>query len=87
MGGYSGEYCGFFQRQPWDLEVRAASSDIELLALPDDLDYLFRPVAVGWIKYESLVDGTLSLEDLADINQAIDAFDENRRRLEPQRPT
>lgn len=40
-----------------------------------------RPVMRGWIKYESLLDGTLSLFDLAEMNEAIDVLDENNARL------
>lgn len=43
-------------------------------------DWLFRPVLRGLCKFESLVDGTLSLEDVADLNDALDTSDENERR-------
>jgi hypothetical protein len=34
------------------------------------------------IKFESLLDGTLSLNDVADLNDALDVQDENQRRLQ-----
>ena len=41
---------------------------------------MLRPVARGWCKYESLIDGTLSLADVALMNDAIDVQDENEAR-------
>lgn len=84
MGRHFGEHRWFFGRKPWAVEVRGVEAETELLSLPDGLDFLFRPVAAGWIKYESLVDGTLSLEDLADLNQALDVFHENEQRQQKQ---
>ena len=48
--------------------------------MPDDLDWLCRPVSEGWCHYESLLDGTLSLVDIAIMNDALDVRDENRLR-------
>ncbi len=50
------------------------------MRLPDDLDFLMRPVLRGLCRYESLQDGTLSLFDIALMNDAIDAMDENAHR-------
>jgi hypothetical protein len=41
---------------------------------------LYRPVARGLCKYESLIDGTLSLEDVAIMNDILDVQDENENR-------
>ena len=38
-----------------------------------------RPVLRGACRYESLLDGTLSLGDIARINDALDVQDENER--------
>jgi len=43
-------------------------------------DWLLRPVLRGLIQFESLLDGTLSLEDVADLNEALDVAEENERR-------
>jgi hypothetical protein len=43
-------------------------------------DWLMRPVLRGCCRFESLLDGTLSLSDVADINDALDVQDENERR-------
>lgn len=43
-------------------------------------DWLLRPVLRGLCKYESLKDGTLDLNDVATMNDAIDVDEENRRR-------
>lgn len=47
-----------------------------------DEDWLLRPVLRGLCKYESLIDGTLDLEDIALLNEAIDVEAENRYRIE-----
>ena len=41
-----------------------------------------RPVLRGLCKYESLIDGTLSLADVALMNDALDVQDENERRYQ-----
>lgn len=37
-------------------------------------------MARGLIRYESLIDGTLSLEHVDELNEMIDVMDENARR-------
>lgn len=44
-------------------------------------DWLLRPVGHGWCKYTDLIDGTLSLEDVAVMNEAINVAEENRARI------
>lgn len=44
------------------------------------MDFLMRPVIRGLCKYESLLDGTLDLCDLALMNESLDAYDENTQR-------
>lgn len=41
---------------------------------------MLRPVLRGLCKYESLLDGTLALADVALLNDALDVDDENTRR-------
>lgn len=48
--------------------------------MPDGEDYVLRPVMEGLCRYESVVDGTLSLADLARLNDALDIRDENAHR-------
>lgn len=48
-------------------------------------DWLVRPVLAGTCRFESLVDGTLTLADLADLNDALDCRAENERRLAERR--
>jgi len=43
-------------------------------------DWLLRPVLDGMCKYESLIDGTLDLADVAKMNEALDVRQENERR-------
>lgn len=44
------------------------------------MDMLMRPVLSGMCKYESLKDGTLDLEDVILMNDALDVKYENERR-------
>lgn len=54
----------------------------EPVEMVDQEDWLYRPVDRGWCKYESLIDGTLDLADLAIMNDAIDVIEENRYRMQ-----
>jgi hypothetical protein len=44
-----------------------------------------RPVLEGCCKYESLLDGTLSLEDVKKMNDALDVKFENQARMQEKR--
>jgi hypothetical protein len=48
--------------------------------MPDGEDWILKPVLEGLIKYESLLDGTLDLEDIARLNDAIDVKYDNQAR-------
>ena len=50
--------------------------------MPGGEDWLLRPVLEGMCKYESLHDGTLSLYDVALMNDALDVKYENERRYQ-----
>ena len=52
----------------------------EPVAMPDNEDWLFRPVIRGLCKAESLYDGTLRIERIAKLNDALDVNDENEAR-------
>jgi hypothetical protein len=43
-------------------------------------DWLMRPVLKGLCRYESLIDGTLGLADIAFMNEALDVELENQLR-------
>lgn len=43
-------------------------------------DWLLRPVLEGICKFESLLDGTLDMADMALLNDALDIKDENSSR-------
>lgn len=49
--------------------------------MPDRTDWLMYPVMMGKCRYESLIDGTLDLMDLARLHDAISVMEENARRL------
>jgi hypothetical protein len=44
-------------------------------------DWLLRPVIEGCCQYESLLNGTLDLVDIARLNDALDVRAENERRV------
>jgi hypothetical protein len=50
------------------------------VSLPDGKDWLMRPVLSGLCKYESLKNCELDLCDIAEMNEALDAKDENEAR-------
>ena len=53
----------------------------ELLTMASGEDWLLRPVAEGMCRYESLIDGTLGLEDVAAMNEFLDVRAENQSRI------
>ena len=54
-----------------------------MMTLPDGLDFLLRPVRERMCSYESLKDGTITLEDVFLMNAYLD--NENHNRAEVQR--
>lgn len=48
--------------------------------MADGEDWLMRPAIDGLCKYESLIDGTLDLADIAKMNEALDVRAENEKR-------
>jgi hypothetical protein len=53
----------------------------EPVAMASGEDWLMRPVLRGLCKYESLINGTVDLFDIARMNEALDVTDENERRI------
>jgi hypothetical protein len=49
--------------------------------MTEEEDWLMLPVKRGMCKYESLVDGTLDLVDIARMNECLEVEEENIRRL------
>ena len=47
------------------------------MSLPNGEDWVLRPVINGLIKYESLLDGTLSIDDIALLNDVLDVKIQN----------
>jgi len=43
----------------------------------EEVDWLLRPVGRAMCRYESLLDGTLDIEDIARMNDYLDVQDEN----------
>jgi len=48
--------------------------------MPDGLDWLMAPADAGMCKYESLIDGTLDICDVADMNDYLAVKAENSYR-------
>lgn len=55
-------------------------ANFKLVEFRDGEDFIMRPILRGLCRYESIVDGTLNLEDFARMNDAINISDENQRR-------
>jgi hypothetical protein len=53
--------------------------------LPDEEDWLLGPVMAGLCKYESLLDGTLDLADIALLNDALAVRADNDDLANPRR--
>lgn len=43
-------------------------------------DWLYRPVRMGMCSVEALLDGTVDLDIVADMNEALDTAEENQSR-------
>lgn len=50
--------------------------------MPDELDWVLRPWLAGRCEYRELIDGTLSIEHIAMMNDALDVEAENARRAQ-----
>ena len=72
---------GFFAEPPLGFEPCGEGCGIRWVTLPDGQDWLMRPVLRGLCRYEGLKDGTLSLEDVALMNDALTVQEENERRF------
>lgn len=57
---------------------------LDLVSMVGKEDWLLRPVLRGLCKYESLIDGTISLEDIDLLNEALDVEAENQYRCRPK---
>lgn len=49
--------------------------------MSDGSDYVLRPVMLGILRYESLFDGSVTLENIGQLNEALDVRDENTKRM------
>lgn len=52
------------------------------VGLANGEDWLWRPMANGLCRFESVTDGTLSLADIALMNDVLDVKAENERRYQ-----
>lgn len=50
--------------------------------MTDDEEWLMRPVLRGLVDYRAIHDASISMEDFARMNEALDVEAENRRRVE-----
>lgn len=63
------------------LSLGAEQSSYDPIQMTDGEDWVLRPVLRQMCKYESLTDGTLSLDDVARMNEALDVQTENEYRF------
>lgn len=63
------------------MSAPAYLSSVTLRHLPDEQEWLLAPVLHGFIKYESLKDGTLDLCDVAELNDALACRQDNEARI------
>lgn len=55
--------------------------------MPEGEEFYLAPIPLGYYRYPDLLDGTLQIEHLVEINEAMAYEGENRRRIqEAQRP-
>lgn len=50
--------------------------------MPEQEDWVMRPVLHGLCQYESLLNGALDLVDIQRMNDALDVKEENQRRFD-----
>lgn len=71
----------FFSRKAFDCQpLGKRPPNFDAVTLPDGLSWLLTPVRRGMCRYESLLDGTLNIADLALMNDFIQAESENESR-------
>lgn len=49
--------------------------------MPEDMDYIMRPIEAGMCKMEGVIDGTLRLYHFGLMNDRLDVSAENQRRV------
>ena len=54
--------------------------DYDVIDLPGNLNWLYRPWLAGRMQFYELADGTYDLADIAEMNEALDVESENMRR-------
>lgn len=75
------ERCKFFVRRVAGWISRRPEPSSELVAMVNEEDWLWRPVIRGMIRAEALIDPKVSLDFIADCNDALDVQDENDYRI------
>ena len=68
-----------FPKNPANPNARPGLN-FDAVHMPDGEDYVLRPLMEGLCRYESLIDGTLTLIDIARMNDALDVRDANAHR-------
>ena len=79
--GPRGDARAFFLRQPLTFVRRRRLPAVDLVRMRDGEDYLLGPVAAGMCSYRDLIDGSLTLVDIARMNEALDVKAENEARV------
>ena len=55
------------------------------MGLSSGEDFLWRPVRAGLCRWSEVLDGTYSLDDIADMNELLDVERENQLRIDDAR--
>lgn len=55
--------------------------NIAFVQMADKEDWLLRPVRAHLVRYESLLDGTVNLDDISRLNELLDVEEENQARM------
>lgn len=53
--------------------------------MPDGEEFYLAPISLGYYRYPDLIDGTLSIEHIAEINDAMAYEAENKARVQEAR--
>ena len=70
----------FAVEQPEFVETYVDGADFRPATMPNGTDWLYRPALRSLCTYTDLRDGTLHIDDVAEMNNLLDVADENQRR-------
>ena len=72
----------FFALERPTFLMSSYGTPFEPVSMPNGTDWFYRPVLRGLCSFADLKDGTLHIEDVAEMNDLLDVTDENQRRAQ-----